>query len=498
MDELLNNEERDRQIEELKQELEEIQSLLEKPDEGSDNVQVLERSYRQVLVHWIDGSGLTINSISDAETELLQAAQDMNTYGGSSHGDRQVGHGDLMVVESGGCRYIAYVAGVDRLPPYYGGLQSKAPTNAHATSDVSNGQVVRELIVWSTCTGGSGGSGDPCSHDHDVVTITPVVGGTTNVTMPTVTQGNSTNVSVTVPEYTVSTLATNVTITAGTSVDVVKASFVPTTVAATNKTNVLGVTGSPAVIPMLLPSNSSTESIPTGFEVDCSECYLHTDGNYYAADDGNYAPCPNPPTNKTFPVDTTNLTPVYEVGIEVCIGGYPCTLTVLATARTGSGSGCTALSGTPDGYFFPGTPELTIPIYCPTITETGTPVVIPKYWSAQDVVTGITAAGLETCNHTTVNTPAPADKTPAIPSATGTVSVDVPSITSANQTFTSTAIPTFTGGTTIVPMPSVTPGTPVNVSGAKKPCVSGNFNFDADGDGAADTTDAFPNDPTQQ
>jgi hypothetical protein len=474
--------------------LESIEEPLEKPEDSG--YLVIDQEFRQVIVHWVPQE--EVSSIADeteARDKFVQAIEDRDQIDVTRKGDRVVGHGDLMIIHdaSEDCNWICYVARVDRTDAYNVGFQGEAPEAGYAESQESNGEVMRELIIWNTCTGEGGG--DDCSHDHDVIKITPVVGGTTNVPMPTVSPDGFTTVSVTVPKYDVSTLTTNVNITAGPTESVLKTATLDTT----DTTDVLGITGTPAVNPVLLPYTNDTNSVPTGFEVDCPECWLDDDGIYYAgnADDAGHDPCPNPPTDHKYYVNPNDLTPVYEVGIEVCIGGYPCTLTVLATARTGSGSECTALTGDPHGYFFSPIPELTIPIFPTCITPTAT-VDVPdmNYWQSTDIVTGITAVTKPTVLKTA--TLDATDTTSAVTSVSGTVAVAVPTITPGTVTVTSTDIPKFIGGFSTVPMPSVTPGTPVNVSGAKKPCVSGNFNFDADDDGAADTTDAFPNDSTQQ
>jgi hypothetical protein len=357
--------------------LESIEEPLEKPEDSG--YLVIDQEFRQVIVHWVPQE--EVSSIADeteARDKFVQAIEDRDQIDATRKGDRVVGHGDLMIIHdaSEDCNWICYVARVDRTDAYNVGFQGEAPEAGYAKSQQSNGEVMRELIVWSTCTGEGGG--DPCSHAHptESVTVPVITGGT--ISVPKVSQApvvdlfKQTSVStVIVPtEFEIGTTSTpininsgSVQVSIGTKADEYQIEVYQNPVKWTADDLVINV--QPTTETVRLPTDDQTVSIGTSFAGVTSDTRTQAEGLFSIAQPAEY------------------VIKLKEIQVSLCSGGQSTTVTLYAKVEGNEPAA---------GYLIsnknPNNAEVAIPKFDVSIWSTDT-VSIAKNWSPQSIVTDV-------------------------------------------------------------------------------------------------------------
>ena len=167
-------------LEELKEKLKEVELRVDDLEESAeDDEQIIEEGFLQVentertfFVHWIDISETSfsscndVNSVEDAQLAFKQAAE----YRDSSSGDdREILHGDLMILlcnktentdeetsestYSDSCYYVGMCIFTDGLVQ----PSNPVPELGIAESINAGSKTIKQFIAWDTCGGEGGG-----------------------------------------------------------------------------------------------------------------------------------------------------------------------------------------------------------------------------------------------------------------------------------------------------------------------------------------------------
>ena len=167
------------QLRDLKENVEDLLEKLDSPDDADEDLSYMTMEVatgeRQTIVHWIElpitADGTTysnaadVATFADAEAIFLKAAQDRDESNASATHDRNVSHGDIMVLGSRPNTWICYVAKVDRydIDPRWG-FQLEDPTAgllALTETVGTDSHANREFIIWTNKTG----TCDPDTYD---------------------------------------------------------------------------------------------------------------------------------------------------------------------------------------------------------------------------------------------------------------------------------------------------------------------------------------------
>jgi len=384
MDEEQTSESLEAKIRELEEDIEEIHELLEKPEDEVVQILELERGERQVIVHWIElPEATTVTDLAEAE-EAFKYADPVNDPYANGGSGRAIGHGDLMVMDTGECRYIAYVVNVDRVDPDYSGIQAEAPTDNHAVSVPDSvargdGKPKKDLIVWSTCTGEGGG--DPCSHAHPTESVTVPIIEPGTISVPTVEtldvvdlfkQTSNTQVSL-IRDYSLTTTSTTINVSAsGTTLVPVSIHADEYQISIFNDDSekhyqylVNDITWDEDSV--RLPTDDQTVSIGTSFAGVTSDTQTMAEDNF-------------------FRVSQPNTIPLKAIQVSLCSGGQSTSVTLFALA-TGNDTVAGHLMANKDGAGAVNgavTGEIIVPKFDVSIWSTDT-VSIAKNWSPQTV-----------------------------------------------------------------------------------------------------------------
>lgn len=178
-------------LEELKEKLKEVELRVDDLEESTeDDEQIIEEGFLQVentertfFVHWIDISETSfascdgVNSVEDAQLAFKQAAE----YRDSSSGDdREILHGDLMILlcnktedtdeetsestYSDSCYYVGMCIFTDGL------IQPSNPVPGLGIAESINAgsKTIKQFIAWYTCGSGELPPEEPCQESPKI------------------------------------------------------------------------------------------------------------------------------------------------------------------------------------------------------------------------------------------------------------------------------------------------------------------------------------------
>ena len=215
------NDELSTEIQELREDIEALLGEVE-PPENDLSYSVIETSSsgRQNIVHWVEFPITTqdyadqtysscddVTSYSDAEDIFRQAVlnrdADAVTQGRPQDGDREVGHGDILVLGCSPCIWVCYVVSVDRenITNFSSGFQLEAPTSSHATTEdkpTPTSFARRELIIWRS------DKPDAWNVSFSSTGITNTSSSSSSASLSTLSMSQSTGTSLNVDHFEVS------------------------------------------------------------------------------------------------------------------------------------------------------------------------------------------------------------------------------------------------------------------------------------------------------
>jgi hypothetical protein len=155
----MTSEELQQALRELEERIEGLEIDLTPPEESESNFTVFENETgdRQMIVHFVDVSAYSLENPKDrkeAHTVFLKVIKEHK-----DHQDKEISHGDLMVINANPCNYYGYVAKVDKVQGLGFQSEDKLKPPAALSNEVENG-VLHEIVIWTEVYPGSSDGSD--------------------------------------------------------------------------------------------------------------------------------------------------------------------------------------------------------------------------------------------------------------------------------------------------------------------------------------------------
>ena len=155
----MTNEELQQALRELEERIEGVEIDLTPPEESESNFTVFENETgdRQMIVHFVDVSAYGLENPKNREEAHEVFLKVIKEH--KDHQDKEISHGDLMVINANPCNYYGYVAKVDRVEGLGFQSEDKLEPPAALSNEVGDG-VLHEIVIWSEVYPGSSDDSD--------------------------------------------------------------------------------------------------------------------------------------------------------------------------------------------------------------------------------------------------------------------------------------------------------------------------------------------------
>ena len=153
----MTNEELQQALRELEERIFDMEIDLSPPEDAMSNFAVFESAAgdRQMIVHFIDVEDYSIElptNREEARNVFLKVIKEHE-----NHQNREIAHGDLMVLNCQPCNYYCYVAKVDKIAGT--GFQAEDRLDPPAAvTDKRENRILHELVIWTETYPNEGGS----------------------------------------------------------------------------------------------------------------------------------------------------------------------------------------------------------------------------------------------------------------------------------------------------------------------------------------------------